>query len=44
MSVEKFLREYIDFLVSRGLSENAAKVYAGKLKKFLNMRLIKTPQ
>ena len=36
MSVEEFLRAYIDFLVSRGLSENAAKVYAGKLKKFLN--------
>ena len=35
MSVEEFLREYIDFLVSHGLSENAAKVYAGKLRKFL---------
>ena len=35
MSVEEFLREYIDFLVFRGLSENASKVYAGKLRKFL---------
>ena len=36
MSIEEFLREYIDFLVSHGLSENAAKVYAGKLRKLIN--------
>ena len=36
INVEEFLRAYIDFLVSHGLSENAAKVYAGKLRKFLN--------
>ena len=35
LNVEEFLREYIDFLLSHGLSENAAKVYAGKLRKFL---------
>ena len=35
ISVEEFLRAYIDFLVSHGLSDNAAKVYAGKLRKFL---------
>ena len=36
MSVEEFLREYIDFLVSHSLSENAAKVYAGKLRQLIN--------
>lgn len=35
MSVEEFLRAYIYFLVSHGLSKGAAKVYAGKLRKFL---------
>ena len=35
MSIEEFLREYIDFLVSHGLSASSAKVYAGKLRKFL---------
>ena len=35
MSVEEFLRAYIDFLVSHGLSASSAKVYAVKLRKFL---------
>ena len=36
MNVQSFLREYVDFLISHGLSERAAKVYACKLRKFLN--------
>ena len=36
MSVEEFLREYFNFLVNNGLSENAAKVYTCKIRKLLN--------
>lgn len=35
MRAEEFLRAYIDFLVSHGLSANSAKLYAGKLRRFL---------
>jgi hypothetical protein len=35
MSVEDFLKSYIDFLLSHRLKERSAKTYAGKLRKFL---------
>ena len=35
VSVEDFLKSYIDFLLSHGLKKRSAKTYAGKLRKFL---------
>ena len=35
VSVEDFLKSYIDFLLSHRLKERSAKTYAGKLRKFL---------